>query len=218
MRSSRRRAAAPSAQHEGWICEATCGICTACPPPPAPPPAPCSSKSGKCSESCTDVEPPAHWDISTCAGQLAGGKCPERWSLNDGYCEATCGICVACDAEPLAPATMAPTAAPTRVLFSSLPPPPPISSMPCSPLCADAAARALGAPRARSRLTPTLTLTLTLTPTLTLTLTLTPTLTLTLTLTRCAEQKANGKCLERASAADGFCELTCAICTQLARP
>merc|ERR1719424_1223828 len=156
-------------------CEQTCKICFLCAPPPPPPPAPCGAKSGKCSESCTDVEPPSQWDISTCAGQLSSGKCPERWSLNDGYCEATCGICVACDAPPVEPLTMAPTMAPTRVLFSSLPPPAP-SLLPCSPLCGDVQPPSHWG------------------------------------FNTCAEQKANGKCLERASAADGFCELTCAVC------
>ena len=156
-------------------CEQTCKICFLCAPPPPPPPAPCGAKSGKCSDSCTDVEPPSQWDISTCAGQLSSGKCPERWSLNDGYCEATCGICVACDAPPVEPLTMAPTMAPTRVLFSSLPPPAP-SLLPCSPLCGDVQPPSHWG------------------------------------FNTCAEQKANGKCLERASAADGFCELTCAVC------
>jgi len=158
------------------FCETTCGICFLCPAAPAAPPPPCSSKSGKCSDSCTDVPPPSHWDISTCADQLSSGKCPERWSLNDGYCESTCGICVACDAPPVEPVTMAPTMAPTRVLFSSLPPPAP-SLLPCSPLCGDVQPPSHWG------------------------------------FSTCAEQKANGKCLERASAADGFCELTCDVCT-----
>jgi hypothetical protein len=42
------------------------------------------------------VPPPSQWAYPRCAGQLAHGKCAERVSLADGYCERTCGICVAC--------------------------------------------------------------------------------------------------------------------------
>jgi len=42
------------------------------------------------------VQPPSDWGNPTCAAQLAHGKCAERASEADGYCEATCGICVVC--------------------------------------------------------------------------------------------------------------------------
>merc|ERR1740130_2574182 len=99
-------------------CEATCGICVAChpikavtmAPTVAPTMAPCK-KPAECSDSCVDVPPPSNWKEPTCAEQLAEGKCPERFSMADGYCEATCGICVAC--HPIKAATKAPTVAPT---------------------------------------------------------------------------------------------------------
>ena len=39
---------------------------------------------------CADVDPPAHWEHSDCAGQKAAGKCDERISQQD-YCLKTCG-------------------------------------------------------------------------------------------------------------------------------
>ena len=50
----------------------------------------------QCDPNCADVQPPSHWAYPRCAGQLANGKCAERVSMADGYCELTCGICVAC--------------------------------------------------------------------------------------------------------------------------
>ena len=35
-----------------------------------------------------------HWDVPTCEGQLSKGRCEKRIQLADGWCEATCGICV----------------------------------------------------------------------------------------------------------------------------
>ena len=70
------------------------------------------------------MQPPAGWSSNTCASQLAAGKCPERASLGDGYCEWTCGICSCLEPppaheeepceEPTAAPTMAPTMAPTK--------------------------------------------------------------------------------------------------------
>ena len=50
----------------------------------------------ECSETCVDVPPPSHWDVPTCEGQLSKGRCEKRIQLADGWCEATCGICVPC--------------------------------------------------------------------------------------------------------------------------
>ena len=59
---------------------------------------PTKAPTAPCSANCSDVQPPSEkkWRNPTCAGQLASGKCAERVSLADGYCERTCGICVAC--------------------------------------------------------------------------------------------------------------------------
>ena len=73
-------------------------------PTMAPTKAPCKKKP-TCSDSCApDVQPPSHWKEPTCAEQLAEGRCPERFSMADGICEATCGICTACS--PVEPAAL----------------------------------------------------------------------------------------------------------------
>ena len=99
-------------QQSGWV---------APPPPPPPPPQrqrqqqqqqpqwkqqqqqpqwqqqqPQKGSTPQCDPNCADVQPPSQWEFPRCAGQLAKGKCAERVSLADGYCELTCGICVAC--------------------------------------------------------------------------------------------------------------------------
>ena len=53
---------------------------------------------GDCSETCVDVPPPSTWETPTCEGQLSKGLCEKRVQLADGWCEATCGICVPCGA------------------------------------------------------------------------------------------------------------------------
>ena len=58
----------------------------------------------ECSEKCVDVPPPSDWNEPTCAGQLSNGLCAERVRIADGWCKATCGICVPCKAPAPSPA------------------------------------------------------------------------------------------------------------------
>merc|ERR1719345_628950 len=104
----------PSTQEEP--CEVPTEAPTRAPtmaPTKAPTPASCSD--------CVDKEPPSNWAEPTCAGQLASGQCAERVSLADGFCEATCGICVPCEVPcPTEEVpTMAPTKAPTKAPTSA---------------------------------------------------------------------------------------------------
>ena len=166
----------------------------------APTMAPTKAPTPSCDERCGDAMPPSTWGAPTCAEQLSGGHCAERISLADGFCEATCGICVPCEVpcptEVEIP-TMAPTRAPTRAPTSA---PTPAPEEPCD-------TEAEIEPAALPTLAPTKAPTPAYCfeckdkeppsnwaePT-------------------CAGQLSSGKCAERVRMADGYCMATCGIC------
>ena len=53
---------------------------------PAPP-------AAEAAKPCIDVQPPSFWEFPTCMSQVAMGKCWERRTNQDGYCEKSCGVC-----------------------------------------------------------------------------------------------------------------------------
>jgi len=189
-------------------CMATCGLCKPCEEPcdieeptaaptKAPTMAPTKAPTPSCDASCGDAMPPSTWGEPTCAGQLAAGHCAERISLADGFCEATCGICVPCEVpcptEEIP--TMAPTKAPTKAPTSA---PTAAPEEPCDTedeiepakieppaSCSDCVDKEPPSSWAE----PT-----------------------------CAGQLASGQCAERARMADGYCMASCGACAACVTP
>merc|ERR1719353_1965607 len=152
--------------------------------------APTAAPTPACDEHCADAMPPSTWRASTCAEQLAGGHCAERISLADGYCEATCGICVPCEKPcptereiPTAAPTSAPTAAPTSAPTAAPTMAPTRAPTPAT--CAECVDKEPPPSWAE----PT-----------------------------CARQLSSGQCAERARMADGYCMATCGLCTPCEQP
>ena len=53
-----------------------------------------------CDPYCRDVLPPSNWEFQSCAEQLKDtSKCDMRrmGNLTDGFCHATCGVCIPCE-------------------------------------------------------------------------------------------------------------------------